>query len=202
MATRDLCPPSTVAPSFAADICLRRLELSRPTSSFRGPLMTPLPHVTLTARAKSLLGRLALAFALLAGWAGVVSAISFIESTDFPGGASLTDPSVGTLQEGANTVAGSLAGNCDTSSCNGISAGDTQDSFRVTVPTGYRWSALTVTTSSVNGPASFSASVDIRGPNVLSVDALFVPRFTPLNGTTANLLTSPLGSGVYVMSVF
>jgi hypothetical protein len=166
--------------------------------------MPSLRSVSLVARTKPLLRRVALACALLTGWVGVVSAISFVESTDFPGGASLSNPSVGTLENGANTIAGKLAGNCDVGDCNPgtVAAGDTADSFTVTVPDGYRVSTLTVSTSNVSGPTNFSASLEIRGPNGLSPTAVFVPFLSPLNGTTANLLTTPLGSGVYVMSVY
>jgi len=101
-----------------------------------------------------------------------------------------------------------LAGNCVVSSFNSsliecnpgtIAGGDTQDSFLLTVPTGYQVTSLTVTTSSVTGPANLSVSVDVHSPTAA---VLFTPFLTPLNGTTGNLLAAPIGAGIYAISMF
>jgi hypothetical protein len=135
----------------------------------------------------------------------VVKAIDVPETTDFPGGVSFSsDPSVGTLDVGANTVSGSLNGFCLTGtyglSCNpGGGGGDTQDSFLLTVPNGYQITSLTVTTSSVTGPSNFSASMELRNATAV---VQFTPFLSPLNGTTSNLLTAPVGAGVYAISMY
>lgn len=105
-------------------------------------------------------------------------------------------------------MSGSLNGNCVVNSftggidCNpGIAAGgDSQDSFLITVPTGFQITSIRVTTSNVTGPAGLSASLDLQAP--VAGDVLFVPFLTPLNGTTSNLITTPLGAGIYAVSVF
>jgi hypothetical protein len=152
---------------------------------------------------------LALVLGLLVGLTGGVAAFAVTETIDFPNGSSFAaDPSVGTLDPGANTVSGTLAGNCVVSSFNSslidcnpgtIAGGDSQDSFLVTVPTGYQVTSLTVTTSAVAGPANLSASLDVHSP---TAPVLFTPFLTPLNGTTANLLSTPVGAGVYAISMF
>jgi hypothetical protein len=136
-----------------------------------------------------------------------VAAFTITETTDYPNGVSFSsDPNVGTLDPGANTVSGSLSGNCvfdDHFDCNPpqiLAGGDTQDSFLITVPTGYQITSLTVTTSNVTGPAGLSASLELDSPTAGSV--LFTPFLTPLSGTTANLITTPLGAGIYAVSVF
>lgn len=139
---------------------------------------------------------------LLACLATTVSAITPSEPPDYPGGVSLSDPNVGTLDPGANTVSGTLSGSCNVGDCNpgdGLH-GDTQDSFLVTVPTGYQVTSLTVTTSSVTGPTNFSASFELRNSSLAVVQ--FTPFLSPLNGTTANLLSTPAGAGTYVISVY
>jgi hypothetical protein len=146
-------------------------------------------------------------FGLLVCLTGAVAAFSVTETTDYPGGFSFSsNPSVGTLDPGANTVSGSLAGNCLVDSfglsCNPPQAaggGDTQDSFLLTVPTGYQMTSITVTTSNVTGPAGLSASLDVHSPTGV---VLFTPFLSPFPGTTANLLTAPIAAGVYAVSVF
>ena len=104
--------------------------------------------------------RFALILGVLVCLTGAVAAFDVTETTDYPGGFSFTsNPSVGTLDPGSNTVSGSLSGNCVTTSstlidCNPgtVATGDTQDSFLLTVPTGYRMTSLTVTTSAVSSP--------------------------------------------------
>ena len=152
--------------------------------------------------------RFALILGVLVCLTGAVAAFDVTETTDYPGGFSFTsNPSVGTLDPGSNTVSGSLSGNCVTTSstlidCNPgtVATGDTQDSFLLTVPTGYRMTSLTVTTSAVSGPAGLSASLSLESPTAGNV--LFTPFLSPLPGTTANLITTPLGAGVYAVSVF
>ncbi|NNL99321.1 MAG: hypothetical protein HKO62_01135, partial [Gammaproteobacteria bacterium] len=68
--------------------------------------------------------------------AAQVHAITFIEGADFPGSSGPTNPSVGTLGLGTNTVSGMLVGNCVPGDCNGPSAGDTQDSFILQIAAG------------------------------------------------------------------
>lgn len=139
---------------------------------------------------------------LVACFAITANAITITETADYPGGVSLSDPNVGTLDSGANTVSGSLNGSCNVGDCNpgdGLH-GDTQDSFLVTVPTGYQITSLTVTTSSVSGPMNFSASFELRNSSLTVVQS--TPFLSPLNGTTANLLSAPASSGTYVISVF
>jgi hypothetical protein len=150
--------------------------------------------------------RSAIVLGLLVCLTTVVKAIDVTETTDFPGGVSFTsDPSVGTLDTGANSVTGSLSGSCLIGtfglSCNpGTAAGgDTQDSFLLTVPTGYQITSLTVTTSSVTGPSNLSASMELRNSTAV---VQFTPFLSPLNGTTTNLLTTPVGAGTYAISMF
>ena len=153
--------------------------------------------------------RYAIALGLLICFTAAVAAFDVTETTDYPGGFSFTSsPSVGTLDPGTNTVSGSLNGNCVVSSftggidCNpGIAlGGDSQDSFLITVPTGFQITSIRVTTSNVSGPAGLSASLDLQAP--VAGDVLFIPFLTPLDGTTNNLITTPLGAGVYAVSVF
>jgi hypothetical protein len=127
-------------------------------------------------------------------------AIDAVETADFPGGVSFaTNPSIGTLEPGANTVSGSLNGNCVIGDCNGVAAGDTQDSLLFTVPAGYQVTSLTVTTSAVAGPTGFSLSMDLRSP---TANIHFTPFLSPLPGTTDNLLAAPVSAGVYAISIF
>jgi len=156
----------------------------------------------------------AAAFAALVLWCttlvclvSAANAINITETTDYPGGVSFTtDPNVGTLAPGANTISGSLNGFCLTDpvfgrSCNPGTAegGDTQDSFLVTVPTGYQITSLTVTTSNVSGPAGLSASIELRSPTAI---IQFTPFLSPFPGTTVNQLSAAVGAGVYAISVF
>jgi hypothetical protein len=146
-------------------------------------------------------------FGLLVCLTATVKAIDFPETTDFPNGISPSDPSVGTLDPGANTVSGSLSGSCLVNTYNAIdcnpgssAVGDAQDSLVLTVPAGYQITSLTVTTSAVSGPTNFSASMELDTFPVAAVQ--FTPFLSPLNGTTVNLLTNPVGPGVYGLSVF
>lgn len=152
--------------------------------------------------------RYALILGVLVCLTGAVAAFDVTETTDYPGGLSFGfDPSVGTLDPGSNTVSGSLSGNCVASSFSGadcnpgtVAGGDTQDSFLLTVPTGYQLTSLTVTTSAVSGPAGLSASISLDSPTAGNV--LFTPFLSPLPGTTANLLSTPVAAGVYGISMF
>jgi hypothetical protein len=150
--------------------------------------------------------RYALVLGLLVCLTAAVATFDVTETTDFPGGLNFTfDPNIGTLAQGANTVSGSLNGFCLVGtfgrSCNPgtVEGGDTQDSFLLTVPAGYQMTSLTVTTSAVSGPAGFSASMELDSP---SGPVQFTPFLSPLPGTTGNLLTAPVGAGVYAISVF
>jgi hypothetical protein len=143
---------------------------------------------------------LLLASVMLVCIAAPVAAINVVETVDYPGGSSfgLGSVSVGILEPGGNTVAGTLAGFCVINDCNGVGAGDTQDSFKVTVPSGYSIQSLTVTTANVAGPAGFSVTVNLRSP----VSDLIPTTFVVLGGTTANLVASPIGAGEYSFSIF
>lgn len=154
-----------------------------------------------TVLRKRIAGRLALAVCLSAvGWAAPAVALDYIESMDFPGSSSFGSGtvSVGTLDDGANSVAGSLSGSCVVGDCNGIDAGDSQDSWLFTVPAGYQVTSLTVSTSNTSGPSGFTATMSLRSPTATVISTTFLA----LNGTTANLSTSPIPAGVYSLSVF
>jgi hypothetical protein len=150
--------------------------------------------------------RYALILAVLVCLTGAVAAFDVTETTDYPGGLNYTfDPSVGALDPGSNTVSGSLSGNCVLSSfvdCNPgtLAGGDTQDTFLLTVPTGYQMTSLSVTTSNVSGPTGLSASMELDSPTAGVVQ--FTPFLSPLPGTTANLISSPVAAGVYGLSIF
>lgn len=151
--------------------------------------------------------------ALLLCLALAVTAFAFdaIEATDYPGGVNFTsNPNVGTLDPGANTVSGSLAGFCLVGtfgrSCNPgtVAGGDTQDSPLFTVPVGYQVTSVTVTTSAVTGPAGFSATMSVDAPKTPppGLVSIIPTTFLVLNGTTANLVATPIGAGTYALSVF
>jgi acetyltransferase-like isoleucine patch superfamily enzyme len=143
------------------------------------------------------LAMLAVFVSCLSGLTSPTSALTVNESTDFGTGSA----SVGVLDPGANTVAGALNGTCDIGDCNnGQTSGDSQDSFVVTAPAGYQITAIRVTTANVTGPTNFSASLEVR--NSASQSVLFVPFLSPLNGTTDNLLTNPIGADAYRFSVY
>jgi hypothetical protein len=153
--------------------------------------------------------RYALILGVLVCLTGAVAAFDVTETTDYPGGINFAfDPSVGTLDPGSNTVSGSLSGNCVVSAfssgidCNPgtVAGGDTDDTFLLTVPTGYRMTSLTVTTSAVSGPSGLSASMEVDSPTAGVVQ--FTPFLSPLPGTTGNLITTPVGAGVYAISIF
>lgn len=130
-----------------------------------------------------------------------LSAINVTETTDFSAN---TNVSIGTLDPGANTVSGSLAGICNIGDCNphpdsGPNT-DTQDSLTLTVPNGYQITSLTVTSSITTSPANFSLSMELdlaSGGFVTST-----PFLSPLNGTTGNLLSSPVGANEYRLSIY
>jgi carbonic anhydrase/acetyltransferase-like protein (isoleucine patch superfamily) len=140
----------------------------------------------------------------LTAGAGVLSAITVSETTDYPGGTSFPGLSIGTLDPGTNTVSGSLAGNCVIGDCNGISAGDTQDSLTFTVPAGYQVTSITIGTSVISSPAGFTATMSVAAPKTPPPGIITVipTTFLVLNSTTGNLVTTPLGPGVYSLSVF
>jgi len=153
-----------------------------------------------------------LALVLCLALAVTAFAFDAIEATDYPGGVNFTfNPNVGTLDPGANTVSGSLNGFCLTEpiygrSCNPATAagGDTQDSPLFTVPVGYQVSSLTVTTSAVSGPTGFTATMSVDAPKIPPPGLVSVipTTFLVLNGTTANLVATPIGAGTYALSVF
>ena len=136
----------------------------------------------------------------MAGVAAPAGAIDVVEPGDYPGASGFGTGSVsaGILELGGNTIAGTLAGQCMIGDCNGSSAGDTQDSFKVTVPSGHKIQELTVTTANVAGPPGFSVSFNLRSP----VSDLIQSSFLTIDGTTANLVVTPIGAGEYSISVY
>ncbi|NDY95011.1 leucine-rich repeat domain-containing protein, partial [Wenzhouxiangella limi] len=126
-----------------------------------------------------------------------VAALDVQETTDFPGGSSFTSGvSVGVLDSGLNTISGGLAGNCSNNDCNGASAGDTQDSFLMTVPAGLEIEGLTLTSSGGTGPIN-ELRLMIR-----NVGSDLVNESEAVNQTSSNLLTQSIPAGEYAVSVF
>lgn len=142
-----------------------------------------------------------LLFCALACTSVAAQALSYVESTDFPDATAFGPGSfsVGTLDVGANSVSGGLAGMCVIGDCNPPGhLGDTQDSFLITVAAGTMLQSLVVTTSNATGPNGFSVSLDWRS----SSTAIGFEPFIPVNGTSGNVLAAPLGPGEYALSVF
>ncbi len=123
-------------------------------------------------------------------------AVSIVESINAPGGDFSTGSfSVGALALGSNSVSGSLSGNCVIGDCNnGVTSGDSQDSFVIQIAGGTQLDSIIVTTANVSGPPNFTAS--------FQVDTVGGIPFLPLGSSTANFLGSPLGAGSYRLSVY
>lgn len=133
--------------------------------------------------------------ALLGSGAAFGATINYSEAVD--GQLSAFATSLGAAGNGTNTVAGSLNGICDVTSCNESpdgASGNSQDTFKIQILPGSSLTSLFVTTSNVVGPTNFTASFQ-QGGNV------FVP-FLPLGSTTANLLNAALGPGTYTMTLY
>lgn len=149
-------------------------------------------------------------FVLLMGSTQISHAapINFSETVvpDFPGGATFNTSfayTVGTLGVGSNIINGSLAGNCDSISCNnGLPGEDTQDSFLLNLAPGTQIESVFVATSNVSGPTGFYSSFSLAGPdtfanNVASISVL------PTNGTTADLIsTNVISPGAFNVSLY
>lgn len=174
--------------------------------------MTSTGKTLLPGRAGSAGLPVVLACMAATAWVSPALAIDYVESADLSNGASFQaapfGSPVGTLASGANSVAGALAGTCVPGDCNGIDAGDTQDSFWFTVPDGHQLTAMTVSTSSVSGPTGFSATTITYKPNPASpqfvdgANPVIGTTFLNLGGATANLVASPLAAGNYSVSVY
>src|SRR5688500_10362436 len=81
-------------------------------------------------------------------------------------------------------------------------------SFNVTVPAGYQVTSFTVTSSNWVVPAGFRTTTSVAKVTATPPTASYAaPPVIPTTdlvaiGTTANLVTTPLGPGVYGVSVF
>ena len=131
--------------------------------------------------------------------AASAQAVGFVEGTDFPNFSSFPGVSVGSFGPGVHSVSGRIAGNCVVGDCNGPGGGDTQDSFSFTVAAGTLITQLTLASSAVTGPPGFSVSLQLisQGGGVFAnVGAL------PINGQSGNLLSQPMGAGLYSLSVY
>jgi len=156
--------------------------------------------------------RHAIVFAVLVSLAAggvMLSAFAITETTDFANGANANAAAIATLDEGSNTVSGGISGSCNIGDCNPFpSTGDTQDSFNVTVPAGFQVTSFTVTSSNWSGPTNFRATTSVAKvtgtpPTASYVNPAAIPTTDLVpNGTTANLVTTPLGPGTYGISVF
>lgn len=151
---------------------------------------------------RSLCGNPLLVGLMLAGLATPGKAIEVIEGVDYPNFSSfgMGSVSVGILDPGENSITGELAGDCVPDSCNNDpNEGDTQDSFRVSVPSGMKIAAFTVTTTHVIAPDGFSATASLRSP---TVQEIIPTSFLVLDGTTGNLLVQEILEGEYSISVY
>jgi hypothetical protein len=135
-------------------------------------------------------------------------ALIYAETTDFPASAGVTIGdiiNIGTLDNGINTVSGTLAGNCVSWSggfdCNNDPVGDTQDSFVLHIANGYQLDSLFATTSNATGPTGFTASLEIFD-QLTALTGISAIWQVPLNATSTNQVTIPLGAGDYSVSMF
>jgi hypothetical protein len=136
-------------------------------------------------------------------------ALIYAENIDFPANASVTIGDIihiGTLDLGINTVSGALAGSCVSFGgifdCNVAPVGDTQDSFVLHIANGYQLDSLFVTTSNATGPAGFTALLDVFDQFTETTGIPAIWRDIPLNATSTNQITTPLGAGDYSVSMF
>jgi hypothetical protein len=136
-------------------------------------------------------------------------ALIYAETVDFPSNGSLTIGDIthiGTLDNGINTVSGALAGSClswGIFDCNVDSVGDTQDSFVLHIANGYQLDSLILSTSNATGPTGFTASLEVwdqltEATGISSIGSGYIP----LNATSTNQVTIPLGAGDYSVSMF
>lgn len=119
-----------------------------------------------------------------------------IPGGDFDGSLSPGNDNVGTAGEGFNYVLGELMGECVPGDCNGINAGDAQDSFAFTIDAGFELVGITGGTEGF-GPdrLSISFSLEDSGFNNLAFETLAINDY----GTIS---TDVFGPGTYYFSVF
>ena len=132
--------------------------------------------------------------------ANLANAVTVTEVGDFNGSASFSqwgESNIGLLDSGINTISGSLAGTCVPGDCN--SAGDSQDSFLIEIASGFKIDSIIATTANIIAPADFSSSLsvyqDAFSNNVLRT-------YMPFNTSSAALLLSESGTGLYSFSVY
>lgn len=141
------------------------------------------------------------------------TAITINESADAPGGdfpdGGPRPPigfSIGALDDGTNMVFGSLDGVCEASTfgggdCNPASgAGDGQDTFYVEIATGFQLDNLFVSTQNAVGPLNISGFFSFSEVAAFTVQ-LFRVSPLELNTSTGDLVSSPIGEGLYRLSV-
>ncbi|MBT3045345.1 MAG: VPLPA-CTERM sorting domain-containing protein [Candidatus Thiodiazotropha sp.] len=134
--------------------------------------------------------------------AGNAQAIYITEGmNDFPGSVSFAASAftVGSLEIGANTITGSLSGEClaDTYNCNMSVGTDSQDSFLLEVGSGALIDSLFVTTSNVEGPTGFNPSFSLRDASTDHISASLIA-----DASSGNLVDAFLGPGIYSISMF
>jgi len=127
------------------------------------------------------------------------NALNFVESA--PGFDASWTSTVGPLDPGVNSVAGTIHGTCVVGDCNGQpggASGNSQDTFWFVVPTGYALINFTLNVTGSTGPSGFSSSGSLQ---TTSTTFAISPNL-PTTGTTGNLVSSPLPSGQYWVSIW
>lgn len=125
------------------------------------------------------------------------SAATFTETDDFPNG-SVAPPNgyaVGTFDQGANSVSGSLSAYCAPSDCNPSNGFDGQDSFLIEVPMAGILSRIGFSAVNYTGPSGFVVSLSARN----SSGQLFQENF---DITSPFSFVTSLAAGQYGFSVF
>jgi len=134
--------------------------------------------------------------------ANLANAVTVTEIGDFNGSASFStwgESDIGLLDSGINTISGSLAGTCVPWDCNGASAGDSQDSFLIEIAPGFKIDSIVATTANIIAPAGFSSSLGVYKD---SFSNTVLWTYMPFNTSSAALLLSESGTGLYSFSVY
>lgn len=138
---------------------------------------------------------------------GAATAATLTEPPDLPNGTNLTTNPLLTLDAGANTVSGGLAGDCVVSSftspktdCNSSGGGlnDGQDSFVIEVLSGFQLVEAVLTTANVSGPDGYRPLLVFRNEDL---STLLQPAVVA-NGSTGDFLSGPVGAGVYSVTIY